>query len=388
MKITAIRATPVNIPLEAPYRWALGDHHGFAKTIVEVETDQGLIGLGEAPSAGDAHHVSDLAQRLIGRDALDIAGAEAVCLPEVRTSVLTDDPTIVRAFGAIEIALWDLRGKAWGVPLHTLLGGAVRTEIAFTDYFGYRVGREDSAAAVADACEALRETYGTTCFEGKISFADPRQSIDLVRTLRDRLGPEVMLRLDSNMAYSLPTAIRIAEAIADCDIRNWEEPVATYEDMARLRRHCSIPFSAHHADLPRAVALGAPDAFCCNIAILGGIARTVRFVGACETMGRDFWFYSGDAGIMTAAYLHLGAALGHIREPAQSLFRWQVRDVIEDGPFCPRRNVVAVPTGPGLGVTLDRPAMAAAHADYVANGPLGYYGDPALNGAYRRLPLT
>lgn len=389
MQITAIRATPVNVPLEAPYLWALGEHPGFSKTIVEVETDQGPIGLGEAPSAADARLIGEaVAPRLVGHDAFDIAGAEALCLPETRTSVLTDGPTLIRAFGAVEIALWDLRGKAWEQPLHRLLGGAVRREIAFTDYFAYRAGREDSAEAVADYCQGLAERHGTTMFEGKISFADPAQSVALVRTLRDRMGPAAMLRLDSNMAYSLPTAIRIAREIEPLDIRNWEEPVGTYEEMARLRAHTSIPFSAHHADLPRAVALGAPDAFCCNIASLGGISRTVRYIGACEAMGRDFWFYSGDAGIMSAAYLHLAAALAHIREPSQSLFRWQVWDVIEEGPFSPRGNVVPVPTGPGLGVTLDRQALARAAAHFQEHGPLSYYRDPALGGAYRRLPIA
>ncbi len=223
LKITAIRATPINMPLEAPYLWALGEHPGFSKTIVEVETDQGLTGLGEAPSAGDARLINEaIAPRLVGHDAIDIAGAEALCLPETRTSVLTDNPTLLRAFGAVEIALWDLRGKAWRQPLHQLLGGAVRREIPFTDYFAYRAGREASANAVADYCQSLTETHGTTMFEGKISFANPAVSIDLVRTLRDRLGPSAVLRLDSNMEYSLPSAIRIAREIEPMDIRNWE----------------------------------------------------------------------------------------------------------------------------------------------------------------------
>jgi glucarate dehydratase len=135
MKITAIRATPVNLPLEAPYLWALGEHPGFSKTIVEVETNQGLVGLGEAPSHADAATIDGLAARLIGADALDIAGAEARCLPEVRTSVNTDDASVLRAFGGIEVALWDLRGKLWDVPVATLLGGAVRNAVSFTDYF-------------------------------------------------------------------------------------------------------------------------------------------------------------------------------------------------------------------------------------------------------------
>lgn len=393
MKITAIRATPVNLPLEAPYIWALGEHPGFSKTIVEVETDQGLIGLGEAPSHGEAATIEGLAERLIGTDALDIAGAEARCLPEVRTSVNTDDTGVLRAFGAIDLALWDLRGKLWDVPLATLLGGALRREIPFTEYFAYRAkkdgkGGEASPEAIADYCQAMREEHGSSCFEGKLSFADPALSVAVVRTLRERLGPDAMIRLDSNMAYALPTAIRIAREIEPLDIRNWEEPVGSFEDMAKLRRHTSIPFSTHMPDLRLAASLGAPDSLVVNIAALGGIGRTQRFIGAAEHMGLDVWFYSGDSGIMTAAYLHMAAALHHVREPSQSLFAWQALDVIEGGPFRQKNNTVAVPDGPGLGVILDRDRLAHAHRLFVEQGPLSYYVDPALGGRYRRLPLA
>ena len=393
MKITAIRATPVNLPLEAPYIWALGEHPGFSKTIVEVETDEGLTGLGEAPSHADATVIDGLAEGLIGTDALDIAGAEARCLPEVRTSVNTDDAGVVRAFGGIEVALWDLRGKLWDVPVFTLLGGAVRREIPFTEYFAYRgtkdgKGGETSPEAVADYCLSMREAHGSTFFEGKVAFEDPALSVAVVRTLRERLGPNAMIRLDSNMAYTLATAIRIAREIEPLDIRNWEEPVGSFEEMAKLRRHTSIPFSAHLPDLRLAASLGAPDTLVVNIAALGGIGRTLRFVGAAEQMGIDFWFYSGDSGIMTAAYLHMAAALHHIREPSQSIFGWQVLDVIEGGPFRQKNNTVPVPDGPGLGVTLDRDRLAYAHRLFVDDGPLSYYVDPALGGRYRRLPLA
>ncbi len=393
MKITALRATPVNLPLEAPYIWALGEHPGFSKTIVEVETDAGLTGVGEAPSHGEAAVIDSLAERLIGTDALDIAGVEARCLPEVRTSVNTDDAGVLRAFGAIEVALWDLRGKLWGVPVATLLGGAVRHEISFTEYFAYRAkqdgkGGEASPEAIADYCQAMREKHGSTCFEGKLSFGDPALSVAVVRTLRDRLGPDAMIRLDSNMAYALPTAIRIAREIEPLDIRNWEEPVGSFQEMAKLRRHTSIPFSAHLPDLRLAASLGAPDSLVVNIAALGGIGRTLRFIGAAEQLGIDVWFYSGDGGIMTAAYLHMAAALHHVREPSQSLFAWQVLDVIEGGPFRQKNNTVPVPDGPGLGVTLDRDRLAHAHRLFVEQGPLSYYVDPALGGRYRRLPLA
>ncbi|RUW98968.1 chloromuconate cycloisomerase, partial [Mesorhizobium sp. M8A.F.Ca.ET.059.01.1.1] len=93
-------------------------------------------------------------------------------------------------------------------------------------------------------------------------------------------------------------------------------------------------------------------------------------------------------GIGSAAYLHLCAALGWIREPNQSLFRMQPMDITEEGPFSPANNTVRVPEGPGLGVTLSRKNLAACHRDFAENGPCNKYHDPAKPGTYRRLPLN
>src|SRR6185312_16239043 len=122
-------------------------------------------------------------------------------------------------------------------------------------------------------------------------------------------------------------------------------------------------------------------------AVMGGIARTVRFIGACEAMGIGFWCYSGESGIATAAYLHVCAAMPNMVEPNQSLFRWQIADVIENGPFKQKNNVVRVPEGPGLGVSLDRRSLDRLHRDLLENGPLDHFHDPLRPGRYRRLPL-
>lgn len=395
MKIAAIRATPVNIPLEAPYLWAYGSLAGFSKTIVEVETDDGLIGLGEGPSPGNAATIRDvLAPRLVGRDPIDIEGAERLCLPSWHGVGTTDvDLPLIRAFGAVEMALWDIRGKAWGEPLHRLFGGEARNEIAFTDYFAFRetkngVGGETTPEAVVDYCLGLNDAHGTTFFEGKLSTRDPMPSIRILELLRDELGPGAMLRVDSNKAYSLAEASRIARAIEPLDIRCWEDPVATFEDMVRLRQATTIPFSTHTPDLRRSLSLGVPDAFCTDINVHGGIGRTLRFIAACEAVGLDFWLYSGDSGIASAAYLHLAAAHGHIREPSQSLFRMQPLDVIEEGPFRPRNNVVRVPEAPGLGVTLSKDKLRHCHELFLREGPYDKFHDPDRPGVFRRLPLA
>jgi glucarate dehydratase len=392
MKITAIRATPVNIPLEAPYLWSYGSLAGFSKTIVEVETSDGIVGLGEGPSPANVATINAFAERLVGRDPFDISAIEELCLPAWRGIYTDVDFAGIRAFGAIEMALWDIRGKAWGQPLHNLFGGAHRTAITFTDYFSLReraghVGGETTPEAVLDYCLGQRERFGTTMFEGKLSTADPEPAIRTVELLRDKLGAQTVLRVDSNKAYSLTEARRIARRLEPLDIRCWEDPVATFEDMAKLRQHTAIPFSVHTPLLRQAVALGVPDAFCTDVNVHGGIGRALKFIGACEQMGVDFWCYSGDSGIASAVYLHLAAAHSHIREPSQSLFHMQPLDVIAEGPFKPRNNVVAVPTGPGIGVTLDRGKLAHCHKLFVEHGPYNKFHDPDRPGIFRRLPL-
>lgn len=388
IKITGLKATPVNIPLEKPMWWTGGLYPGTSKTIIEVETDQGLVGLGEAPSIDVVDHIRAMGERLIGADPLDIASCESLCVPPWQIVQNTDDSSVVKAFGAIEIALWDLRGKVAGEPLYRLLGGAVRKYIPFTEYFGFREGAEMSPLAVADYCVQMHEAHGATMFEGKLILGDPKREIDTVKAIRAAVGDTATLRLDSNMQWSLPTAIRIFREIEPYDIRNYEDPVATFEEMAELRQHSSIRISTHVPDIRRAVALGCPDYIVTNFAVLGGISRTMRFIGACEAMNVGFWCYSGDAGIATAGYLHMSAAMPWITEPSQSLFRWQIGDVIEGGPFRQKNDVIAVPEGPGLGVTLDRDALNHWHQHLVDNGPLDHFHDPAKPGKFRRLPLN
>ncbi len=392
MKIISIKVTPVNIPLEVPIFWTGGYYPGTSKAIIEVETDAGLTGLGEAPSAHLGSTIQEMAKRVVGMDPLDIAGVENVCVPPWQIVQNTDDASSVTAFGALEIALWDIRGKAWDHPLYMLLGGAVRKDIPFTEYFAYRVkkdgvGGEMDPQAVADYCLQMKTEHGATLFEGKLILGDPQLEIDTVKALRETLGPQVMIRLDSNMQWSLSTARRILREIEPYDIQNYEDPVATFEEMAKLRQHSSIPFSTHVPDIRRAVALGVPDNIVVNFAVLGGINRAMRFIGACEAMGVGFWCYSGDAGICTAAYLHMTAAMPWIHQPSQSLFRWQIGDVIHGGPFLQTNDCILVPEGPGLGVELDRDALQHWHRHYLENGPMDHFYNPEKPGCYNRLPL-
>ena len=393
MKIRTIRATPILVPLEAPYLWSYGALDGFTRTVVEVETTDGVTGIGEAPSHAAAPLIAAWAERLSGLDPLDIAGLERRLLPSMPFAHSVTDIATRGAWGGLEIALWDLRGKLWGQPVANLLGGIHRRRIGFTDYFSYRLsqdgkGGERSVAAVVEMCLGLRDAHGTSWFEGKVSDPDLNANIRLVQALRDALGPDAMLRIDSNQAFSLPSAIHLAPAFAEAGIRNWEDPTPDWTALRRLRARTAIPFSGHNTDIAKAAAYGAPDAIVSDVAGLGGFAAAMRFVSAAQGAGIDFWCYSGGSGIETAAYLQLCAAHPHIREPNQSLLRQQPLDVIAEGPFAPRDNHIALPEGPGLGVTLDRDRLARAAALLAERGLPNKYHDPDAPGVMRRMPLV
>jgi len=393
MNIAALRATPANIPLETPFYWSSGIYPGTTKVVIELETNEGVTGLGEAPSpncAAEVNHV--LRPRLKGSDPLDLAACENVCVPEARVVANTEDSFILKSWGGIEMALWDLRGKLWKQPLYQLLGGAVRKHIAFTEYFAFRkktgrIGGEKTPKAVANYCARMRERHGSTLFEGKITVGDPALEIAVVKAIRKPIRDDAMLRLDVNMARSLSTARRILQEIEPCNIRNHEDPVASFEEMAKLRQHSAIPFSTHTPDLRLAMRLGVPDTFVLHLTVLGGIARTLKFIAACEAMGISFWCYSGETGIGSAAYLHVVAATHWIHEPSQSLFRWQADKVIEEGTFKPKKNLLPVPEALGLGVTLSPKGLKRCHERFLKEGPYIHYHDPQAPGKFRRLPL-
>ena len=129
MKIKAIRATPVLIPLEAPYLWSYGALDAFTKCIVEVETFDGLTGIAEAPSHAAAAIIARMAEVLVGCDPLDMAGLERRVLPFMPANHSVTDYATRSAWGGIEIALWDLRGKVWDQPVANLLGEIGRAHV-------------------------------------------------------------------------------------------------------------------------------------------------------------------------------------------------------------------------------------------------------------------
>ena len=388
MKIRSIRATPVNIPFVAPYRFSYGSIASVTKTVVEVETDDSITGLGECADGDRSGDVMALASRLAGLDIRDLNTAESRCVPGMRYTPWGNVTAARRAFGGIEMALWDARGKSEGVPLHLLLGGAVRHHVPLTEYFSYRLPGlhhpgEATPGEIADCCARLAADHGSTIFEGKVGTVGLEEEIRMVREVRAAIGDRE-LRLDANGTWTAAMARDALRRFEAFDITWFEEPCETYEEMAELRVHSRCAFSAHAIDLPRAASLRCPDAIVTNVNEHGGIRRTVEFIRAAEAMGVGFRFHSGETGIASAAYLHITAAVEHVRGASQTLFRWYADDVIEGGPFVMRNGTVKVPDGPGLGVTLDRAALNRCHERYLSEGAFPAGGSGSYGSHFRK----
>jgi glucarate dehydratase len=372
LKISLVRATPVNIPLRAPYRFSYGSTGSLTKTIIELITEDGICGLGECADGDRAADVLRMAERLIGHDIRDIGPAHRVCVPGMAYTPWDNVTAHRRVFAGIEMAMWDARARTEGQPLHRLLGGAVRHEIALTEYFSYRLPGVDergeaSPTDIACFCARMIEDHDARIFEGKVGTVGIAEELRMVAEVRAAIGNRP-LQLDANGTWTLPTARHALRQLMPFDITWFEEPCESYEEMSALRQHFDCSFSSHVVDLPRAARLGCPDAIVTNVNELGGIRGTMNFVASCAALDVGFRFHSGETGVGSAAYLQLSAALEHVRGASQTLLRWYSDDVIEGGPFVPEGGMVAVPEGPGLGVTLDPVALRRCHERYLAEG--------------------
>ena len=255
-----------------------------------------------------------------------------------------------------------------------LLGGACAREIGLTEYFGYRLPGpgepgESTPLEVARYCARMIEEHGADGFEGKVAtVGSTRRSSSSARCGGDRpvaraaAGRERRLDGADRPRGPAPPGARSASATT----RTRSRPRTSSRSCARAT---TASFSTHVVDLERAVRLRVPDTIVTNLNELGGIRRTVELIAACARFDVGFRFHSGETGVGSAAYLHVSAAVEHVREPSQTLFRWYADDVIAGGPFVPTGGVVAVPTGPGLGVELDRAALRRLHERYRSEGP-------------------
>lgn len=391
MKIVDIRATPVTIPLVAPLRHANGCHWGrFVRTVVEVETDEGLVGLGEMGGGGESAVAAFQALRpyLLGRDPKQLE--ELRFLISNPTASLYNDRTQLLA--ALEFACLDILGQKWGVPVYDILGGQLRDRVPFASYlfFRYPNGVDGSGEVrtidqlLAEASE-LKARYGFTTHKLKGGVFAPEYEIECYRALAASL-PGDSFRFDPNGVWSTEQAIWFGQRIEDVKNDYLEDPVFGLHGMRRTREKVRMPLATNTVvvgfeQLAANVIETAVDVILLDTTFWGGMRACIKAAGICEAFQLGVAVHSsGELGIQLTTMLHLGAVLPNLTFAADAHYHHLADDVIVGGKLEYCHGSIAVPTAPGLGVKLDRDRLGEYHELFLRLGPYPYNQDPLRPG--------
>ena len=365
MHIAEIRATPVRVPVTRTGTMARAKRTHVSRTIVEVIADNGMVGLGETRGEWSAAIIAErFAEPLLGHEVADRQGARAKCLPPYVDYGFPEMRLDINAYAAIDIALWDLRGKQAGLPLYALLGGAARPRAPFGAY-AYTVdldagyGEDDVPRLMAEIAVREVESAGAVLFETKVGVHSLECEIATVHAIDVALAGRAQIAVDANMGYELADARRFLTALADVRLANFEEPVPHLAEMAQLRREFAVPVSTHCVDFDALKPYPEIDGVVGDIHAEGGIDGILALIARADGDGRRFWLRSmWELGISWAVMCHLGLAVRQLERPAQTLINWIADDLVQGDTWAVRDGGVRPPEAPGLGVQLDHDALA------------------------------
>ena len=399
MKISNLKATTITIPLEAPLRHSNGAHWGrFVRTVIEVETDEGIIGIGEMGGGGEGAVAAfnGLKDYLLGHDPFDLNLLRfAICNP---TASLYNNRTQLHA--AIEFACLDIVGQKLGVPVYQLLGGKVRDRIEFASYLFFRYPDEKTGRGevrtpeqLVEHARALKQRHGFRAHKLKAGVFPPDYELECYRALAAAL-PGDSFRYDPNCAFSGEQAIRFGRAIEDIKNDYFEDPAFGLSVLRRVREKLSIPLATNTVvvnfeALAENVRDLAVDVILLDTTFWGGIRPCIKAAEICDVFGLGISIHSsGELGIQLASMLHLGAVLPSLSFAADAHYHHLTDDVIEGGKLVYRDGKIAVPTRPGLGVTLDREKLGRYAELYRSLGGYPYDRDPGRPGWYPLNPIA
>ncbi len=391
MKIVNLRATTVSVPLEAPLRHANGCHWGrFVRTIIEVETDNGLVGLGEMGGGGESAEAAIAALKTY------VVGHDPARLEQLRFLIANPTASLynnrTQLLAALEFACLDVLGQAWGVPVCDLLGGRLRDRVPFAAYLFFRypnprtgAGEVRTAEQVVAHARELQRLHGFRTHKLKAGVFPQDYELDVYRALAASL-PGCSFRFDPNAVWSTEQAIRFGQAIKDLRNDYLEDPVYGLHGMRRTREMVRVPLATNTVvvnfeQLAANVLNTAVDVILLDTTFWGGIRACVKAAAVCETFQLGVAVHSsGELGIQLATMLHLGAVLPNLTFAADAHYHHLAGDIIVGGPMRYVDGSIAVPDAPGLGVKLDRDKLGLYGEEYKRLGGYPYDQDPGRPG--------
>jgi glucarate dehydratase len=390
IRITKVAVTPVAFA-DPPLLNSVGVHEPFAlRAIIEIATDVGLTGLGE--TYADEKHLAALLAAATAIEGADVYHTEeiyrrvqniAVQETTISSGLIGQTAATDRVFSPFEVACLDIQGKAVGLPVADLLGGAVREEVPFSAYLFYKWAGHPGAEGddwgealnpdgIVAQAKRMVEDYGFTALKLKGGVFPPSQEVEAVRALRAAF-PDHPLRLDPNAAWTPETSLGVARDLAGV-LEYLEDPTPGIEGMARVAREAPMPLATNmcvvaFADLPAAVRENPVQVILSDHHYWGGLHRSKLLAGICETFGIGLSMHSNShLGISLAAMVQLAAAVPNLNYACDTHWPWKTEDIVVGEPFTFRNGALRVPDGPGLGVELDRDALGRLHEQYLACG--------------------
>lgn len=378
MRISEVVTTPLWIPYKKPYHWAQGVTLGAGVVLVEVRTDEGVTGYGESIATPSADaictYLSLAADLCIGRSPFENARlmAEAYHTLFQLQGTCSAPRFAGQVLAGLEMALWDAMGKAVGRPVHELLGGAVRDEV---QYFGFPQGK--TADEVADEAGRLAAS-GCKVIYVKVGRGDELDT-EIVAQVRAAIGPERRLRLDPNEHWQPVRAARMIRKLSQYDIDLIEQPThaESIDALARVRARSPVAIAADQSvftpqDAFNACRQHAADLIVIGLHETGGLLRFCKVAHIAAAADIDVCIHGlYESGITTAAANQVAAVTPNLDDGNQHMNHLLVWDIVESPDLTPRRGMLPVLDGPGLGFTLDHDAVArAAQAEKDRSGAL------------------
>ncbi|MFF4597978.1 mandelate racemase/muconate lactonizing enzyme family protein [Amycolatopsis sp. CA-161197] len=373
MKITDVDVQVVNLPLTNPFTSSFETKTGETRTVVRLRTDTGVEGWGETMWGRPVAELTrQLGKELVGQSpfALEAFHRRHHMVPFFHGYLG------YAALAALDVACWDVMGKATGQRVTDLLGGPVREEVPITAL----VTRADAPGAQGrELAQGIAEHAAKVVAEGGFTAVklkgttDVFGDVEIMRELRRAL-PDVQLRVDPNAAWSVPDSIRAGLALEELDLEYLEDPCVGIEGMSQVRAKVRIPLCTNMCvvrfeEFAPAVRLGAVDVIHGDVYKWGGIAATKALAAHCETFGLGMNLHSGgELGIATAAHLAVVASTPVLSRAIDSMYYLHVDDIVQ--PLHLEAGRLRVPTGPGLGVEVDEDKLAFYAAKNAAEGDL------------------